>query len=109
MKTEAQRFWESKAHRDMWCRSGKQFAQEHQTLGSAWRACQNGCFMAYWLLNLISSTDTEDKWMVIQHLKHRAGMTYALLGGTPDKRAKFATAIRSVFNSDGSYRKRGKR
>lgn len=60
--------------------------------------------MAFWLSCELNGDVTQ--WDALNALARTTGMVHVLFGGTLAQQAKFATLIRSRFNSDGTRRKK---
>lgn len=108
---EARELW-TDGRRLGWCKGGRAFAARHKTLGSAWRACRDGRFMAFWLASELpippERGEESKQWGELTRMRESVGMSATLFGGTRAQRSKFASLIRARFNCDGSLRKRSK-
>lgn len=88
------------------CMEGWEFAQQHATAGAAWRACQKGSFMAYWLVAILNRVP---KSAMLACKPGRGFIAFRPSGGTPAKRDTndrlYAEAIRARYCVDGRLRK----
>lgn len=88
------------------CNEGHAWAETQGSLSKAWRTCQRGSWMAYWL-QFYTHAVWDDIRAVARRFKIESPCDpYNRLG--PETQKAFATALRARFNSDGSFRKGSK-
>lgn len=83
------------------CKEGKTFARKFDTAGAAWRACTEGRFLAWWLLEFYNVSVERLKSLLPRDADNRIiGHEWVLFNDTE----AFANNLRAAFNVDGTRR-----
>lgn len=90
------------------CLSGRRWAREQPDLRTAWRTCQNGGWMAWWLneyrgvpisvlLHIATSCGVVDQWESV--------VVFNVVGVPRSAQRRYADELRRLFHPSGAYRR----
>lgn len=86
------------------CPEGRQWALAHPRLTTAWRACRNGHWMAWWLFDKTDVSSTE-LFRLARTIKDRFSVDpYTGFGWAPEESLQFAKLLRATYNPTGTRR-----
>lgn len=86
------------------CPAGRRWALAHPRLTTAWRACRNGHWMAWWLFENTDVSSTE-LFQLARTIKDQFNVNaYTGIGWTPEESLQFAKLLRATYNPTGTRR-----
>lgn len=91
-------FW--RGQQEKFCHEGRLYARRFKTAGAAWHACENGCFMAYWLTGILNVSMRSE--MIQLNTAPNVGFAYSEEEFTSDQLKSYADNLRRVFRVDGT-------
>lgn len=88
--------------RSRFCYRGKQWARRFPTAGAAWKACNDGMFIAWWLCVSMHTTSRGELLRLRKQTNRSADTVFCDVYGEANR--AFAAQLKSLFRVDGTRR-----